>query len=168
MGATTMGIMALTSAAVQGISSYQQAKSQASAMKANAGILEQNARQTRLEGALNEDVQRRQNRQELSKLRAAMGEMGIGDSATAIGSLAQDASNAEQNALNIRYKTETAANSILQQASDLRFNAKQTKKQGKNAFFMGMLSGAANGYGAYQRYSTPIDYEGIKKYGLKG
>lgn len=167
MGAT--GVMAGLSVAggiVNGIKGYQQAKSEASAMKANARILEQNARQTRLEGALNEDVQRSQNRQELSKLRAAMGEMGIAESATAIGSLAQDAANAEQNALNIRYKTETEANNLIQQASDLRYGAKQMKKKARNRFFTGMLQGASGGFGTFMKYSTPTDAEGINKYGL--
>ena len=93
-----------------------------------------------------------------------MGEMGISDSATAIGALAQNAANAEQNALNIRYQTETAARNYMQQASDMNFYAKQAKKQGKNAFRMSLLSGAANGVAAAYRASQPVDTEGQKEF----
>lgn len=72
--------------------------------------------------------------------------------------------NAEQNALNIRYQTETAARNYMQQASDMNFYAKQAKKQGKNAFRMSLLSGAANGVAAAYNAAQPVDAEGQKEF----
>lgn len=164
MSAGVMGGLAAAQTVIGGYQAYRQGKAQAEAYNANADILRRNARQVRLEGALNEDIQRAENRQQLSKTRALMGEMGIADSATAIGSLAQDAANAEQNALNIRYQTETAARNYMQQASDMNFYAKQAKKQGKNAFRMSLLSGAAKGIAAAYNASQPVDKEGQKKF----
>ena len=164
MSAGVMGGLAAAQTVIGGDQAYRQGKAQAEAYNANADILRRNARQVRLEGSLNEDIQRAENRQQLSKTRALMGEMGISDSATAIGALAQDAANAEQNALNIRYQTETAARNYMQQASDMNFYAKQAKKQGKNAFRMSLLSGAANGIAAAYNASQPVDKEGQKKF----
>lgn len=164
MSAGVMGGLAAAQTVIGGYQAYRQGKAQAEAYNANADILRRNARQVRLEGSLNEDIQRAENRQQLSKTRALMGEMGISDSATAVGALAQDAANAEQNALNIRYQTETAARNYMQQASDMNFYAKQAKKQGKNAFRMSLLSGAANGIAAAYNASQPVDKEGQKKF----
>lgn len=167
MGATTMAVMTVAAMAAQSYSNYQQAKAESKTMKANAEVLKNNARQARLEGAINEDRQRQANRQAISKMRNMMGEAGIGDSQTAIGSLAQDASSAEQNALDIRYKTETSANALLQQSLNYGAEAKNTNRQGRNQFYTGMLSSVIGGFGAYQKYKTPVDTEGNKKYNIK-
>lgn len=160
MSAGVMGGLAAAQTVIGGYQAYRQGKAEAEAYNANADILRRNARQVRLEGARNEDIQRAENRQQLAETRALMGEMGISDSATAIGALAQNAANAEQNALNIRYQTETAARNYMQQASDMNFYA----KQGKNAFRMSLLSGAANGVAAAYRASQPVDTEGKKEF----
>lgn len=164
MSAGVMGMVAGATTVLRGYQAYQQGKAEAQAYDANADILRQNAAQIRLEGAINEDVQRNQNRQQLSATRALMGEMGIADSATAIGALAQDAANAEQNVLSRRYQTESTARNYVQQAGDMNFYAKQAKRQGKNAFRMSLLSGAANGVGAFYRASKPVDKEGQEKF----
>ena len=164
MSAGVMGGLAAVQTVVNGYQAYRQGKAQADAYNANADILRKNAAQIRLEGALNEDVTRSQNRQQMASTRALMGEMGMADSATSVGVLAQDAANAEQNVLNQRYQTETTARNYMQQAADLNYEAKLAKRQGKNAFRMSLLAGAANGVGAFYRASQPKDEEGQKKY----
>lgn len=163
--ALIMAGTAIAGAALQGYGKYQQAKSESKSYAAQAAVAEENAKQTRLLGAINEDRKREANRQQLSKMRAAIGEMGIGDSATAIGSLAQDAAAAEQNALDIRYQTASEANNLLQQGANLRFGAKAAKKQGRNAFYMGLIQGMGNGVSAYYKTARPVDAGGSKKDG---
>ncbi len=164
MSAGVMGVMAGVSTVLNGYQSYQQGKAQAAAYSANAETLRQNAAQVRAEGALNEDTMRSQNRQQLASTRALMGEMGMGDSATSVGVLAQDSANAEQNVLNQRYQTETTARNYMQQAANMDYEAKLAKRQGKNAFTMSLLSGTANGVSAYYQASKPTDKEGQTKY----
>lgn len=166
MGATTIGLMALAaaSATAAGIEQQNQLKGQAKQLKQQANALDEQASRTRLEGSLNEDVQRAQNRQAMSASRALMGEMGIGDSITATGVLAQDAANAEQNALNMRYKTESEAANYQQQAGNARFGAAQAKKQARRAFYMGLLQGGANAFSTYANSRTPTD-QGAKDAG---
>ena len=94
---TIMAAAAATSAIASGIEQHNQLKGQSKALNQQAKLLEQQEKRTRLEGSLNEDAQRAQNRQAMANSRAMMGEMGIGDSVTAVNVLAQDAANAEQN-----------------------------------------------------------------------
>lgn len=154
---TIMAAAAATSAIASGIEQHNQLKGQSKALKQQARLLEQQEKRTRLEGSLNEDAQRAQNRQAMANSRAMMSEMGIGDSVTAINVLAQDAANAEQNALNMRYRTDTEAANYQQQAGDARFGAKQAKKQARRAFYMGLLQGGADAFKTYAGNKTPTD-----------
>lgn len=160
--AVVMTGLAIADAANQGYSNYQLAKGQSKSYKEEARRLKENAAQTYMEGSINEDRTREQNRQTLSKMRAAIGEMGMSESATAIGSLSQDAAAAEQNALDIRYKTNTEANNYIQAASDSKFMSKQARTQGKNKFVMNLLQGAGNSVATYYKYSNPVDTGAIK------
>lgn len=157
MATTTMMVMAAASAVAAGIEQSKQLKGQAKALDQQARVADANASRTRLEGSLNEDVQRAQNRQAMSASRALMSEMGMSESATSTGVLAQDAANAEQNALNIRYKTESEARNYDQQASDARFGAGQARKQARRAFYMGLLQGGADAFSTYANSRTPTD-----------
>lgn len=157
MSSAAMAAIAFTSSAVKGYEAYNQAKGQAKAYRQQADVLLSNAEQTRLEGSLNEDTIRSQNRQTLSEVRALAGENGMADSATTVNSIAQTAAAGEQNALNLRYKTETEANNYLQAASDAQFLAKETKRQGKNAFYMGLLQGVTGAAATAYKYATPKD-----------
>ena len=57
MSAGVMGGLAAAQTVIGGYQADQQGKAQAKAYNANADILRQNARQLRLEGAINEDIQ---------------------------------------------------------------------------------------------------------------
>lgn len=136
--------MAAASAVAGGIQAKQAGEAEKKASDYNAEILKRNAKQARLEGTLNEDAQRSQNRQELSSARAAMGELGMSDSQTTTGLLAQEAAIGEQNAINQRYGYETEANRYMADANLEKYYGKQAQRQGRNAFYMGLLSGASS------------------------
>lgn len=143
--------MAVSSAVAGGIQAKQAGDAEKKASDYNAEILKRNAKQARLEGVVNEDIQRSQNRQELSSARAAMGELGMGGSATTVGLLGQEAAIGEQNALNERYGYETEANRYIADANLEKYYGKQAQKQGNNAFYMGLLAGANSGASSISR-----------------
>lgn len=133
--------------AVEGYEQYQQGKAEKKAYDKNADILRQNAARKRLETSLNEDIIRSQNRKKISKARAAFAEAGMATSATTMGVLGQMAAEQENNALNLRYQGETEAINYMNQASLQSYYGREAKRQGKNAFKMGLLkSGIKAGF----------------------
>lgn len=125
--------------AVDGYEQYQQGKAEKKAYDQNAEILRQNAARKRMETSLNEDILRSQNRKKMAKARAAMSEAGMATSATTIGVLGQMGAEQEQNVLNQRYLGETEAVNYMNQANMQSYYGRQAKRQGKNAFKMGLL-----------------------------
>ena len=124
---------------IEGYEEYQQGKAQKEAYDINAKILKENAAKKRLETSLNEDIIRSQNRKRLSKARAAFSEAGMATSATTTGVLGQMGTEQEQNVLNQRYLGETEAMYYMNQASLQSYYGQQAKRQGRNAFRMGLL-----------------------------
>lgn len=147
----TIGALAAAGTVMQGIGAYQEGKVQGKIADANADIMRQNAARQRLETAINEDRRREQNRRQLSRNIAAMSEMGMASSPTSIGVLGQQATDLEQNALDLRYKGLSAAESMDIQAANYNWQGKNYRMQGRNAFY-GSLIGApvsfAKGYTA--------------------
>lgn len=124
---------------MQGYQAYQQGKDQKKAYDKNAEILRQNAAKKRLETSLNEDIIRSQNRQKMSKARAAFSELGMSTSATTSGVLGQMSANQENNALLTRYQGETEAVNYMNQANMQNYYGRVAKANGKNAFKMGLI-----------------------------
>ena len=149
-----MGVMAAASAVAGGVQQYQQGKAEKKVQDANADIMQKNAEQSRLESSINEDTLRSQQRQQISRMRAMMSEMGMADSTTSLGLLAQEESYAEQNANNLRYSSQTEANNFINNSNLASFYGNQSLKQGKNAFNMGLINGASSAIGSYYKYST--------------
>ncbi len=145
-----IGAVASAAATVaEGYAQYQQGKSEKKAYDTNAEILRRNAAQKRLETSMNEDLVRSENRRRVSAARAAMGEAGMLDSATAIGALGQMAAQEEQNALNLRFAGESEASNYMNQALLQNYYGKVAKANGKNAFKMSFLTGGMNGLSTY-------------------
>lgn len=147
--AVGMGIAAAASTIMQGYGEKQEAKYQAKVADANANILRQNAYRKRLETSINEDTMRRQNRETLAKNTAAAIEQGGGNSQTTIGALGQQATTLEQNALNLRYEGLSAAENYDISANYMNQQAKATRRQGKNAFYMSLIQSPFSAMSAY-------------------
>lgn len=137
--AVGMAVAAAASTIMEGVGARQEAKYQAKVQDANSDILRQNAYRKRLETSINEDTLRRQSREVLSKNLAASIEQGGTNSTTSIGALGQQAATLEQNALNLRYEGLSAAENMDINANYLHQQAKATKRQGRNAFYMSLI-----------------------------
>ncbi len=118
----------------KGYSDYQQGKYQKKVYDAQAEVYENASYRKRLETAINEDTQRRENRRDLARSVAAAGEQGMANSQTTIGALGQYATDYERNALNIRYEGMTQANALSNQAFAYQSMGKYAKQQGKNSW----------------------------------
>lgn len=129
--------VAITAAAgtlAQGYSQYKQGKYQSEVYNAQADAYSNAAYRKRLETAINEDTQRRENRQDLARKIASTIESGGGNSTTSVGALGQYATNLEQNALNKSYIGLSQAESYQDQANTARYMGSYAKQQGKNAW----------------------------------
>lgn len=146
-----------------GYSAYREGKEQKKAYDRNADILRQNAAKKRLETSLNEDIIRSQNRQKMSKARAAFAEAGMATSATTSGVLGQMGAEQEENALLTRYQGETEAVNYMNQANLQSFYGKQAAKQGRNAFNMSLIKAGVSLLGAWAASGTGAATEGASK-----
>lgn len=121
-----------------------------SAYRQNALEYRHKALVTRQQGAMAEDRIRYQNRANLARQSATQGEAGMGESPTTLLALATSATQMEQNALDQRYQTETAAQNYLYQANIADAQRKMLKKKNNNAFmtsFLDSFSSALTGTG---------------------
>ena len=75
----------------------------------------------------------------------------MGESPTTATALATTSSALEQNILNRRYETESAAENYLYQARLAEEEARQYKKTGSNMFVSNMLSGLASAVGGFYK-----------------
>lgn len=140
------------------LGTYKAGQEQAASYKYAAAQDEYNARLQAKESAAAEDAARRQNRQHLASLSAAMAENGLsGGSFDRI--YAAGARNLEQDAQNLRYQGMSQWAGLKNSAAMNRFNAQQAKR---NARFNTLLS--LHG-GAAQTLSSAANYYG---WGAKG
>lgn len=143
-----------------GYSSYRQGKELQKAYDKNADILRQNAAKKRLETSLNEDIIRSENRQKMSKARAAFAEAGMATSATTSGVLGQMGADQENNALLTRYQGETEAVNYMNQARMQNYYGKSAAAQGRNAFKMSILKAGVQLAGAWAASGAGAASEG--------
>lgn len=151
MSAIAIGLAAAGATLAQGYSQYKQGKYQAEVYNAQADVYKDAAYRKRLDTAINEDTQRKENRRDLARNIAAANEQGMGSSQTTIGALGQYATDYERNALNIRYEGLSQAESLSDQANTYNYMGKFAKQQGKNAWNASLIKAPfafAGGYAA--------------------
>lgn len=157
-----MEIFLIASAAMGALGSIQQGnaqaanyQAQAAAERRNADIDRLNAQATAQQAAQAEDAQRRKARQIGGMQRAALAQNATGDGGTNALVIQQSATDAEMDALNMRYEGEMRRRGLLNDAAGKDYNARILKKnasQARTAGFIGagtsLLKGGADYYGA--------------------
>lgn len=106
-----------------------------------ANLYRRNAQIARLNGSLNENISRSQQRMLIATSSAAAGEAGVGESPTTVSALATSMSVLEQNILYDRYRVESEAENYLYQAKMKDENARQMRKKSKNRYTNALLGG---------------------------
>lgn len=135
--------LSLLATGMQAYSNIQEGKATAEASNINANINEANARTAAFETANNENIARRQLRQQLSRQIAAQGEAGISGSTFANLSYNQSVSNGEADVLNLRYKGLAEMNNYRNTAILNRFSARTAKSNAFNSMYTTLIGGAA-------------------------
>ncbi len=158
-----MEALIIASTAMQAVGAIQQAnaasasyKSQQQAADYNATVLEQNAGVERSQANAREEAQRREARRILGSQRAAFSQAGTGLSGSAADVMAQSATDAELDALTLRYEGDMRSRGMMAQAEGERYhgrvasaNASSAKTAGYLSAAGSILSGAGN-YAGYQ------------------
>lgn len=145
-GIEIAAIATAASAAVGAVGAIQQGNAQAAAANYNATSQEREATQRSREANLNEEAQRRKNRQRLGRQRAQLAESGIGFGAMGESLIADSAKFAEMDALNIRYQGETQRRGLLAGANITRSEGKAARRNSRFAAAGTLLSGAGRSY----------------------
>ena len=142
---------AIALTALSSISSSQAAQqegvSTAAAYRAQAEVNELNAKNTAIQTAYNENVQRASNRQQLAQKVSGAG--AAGTSGTALGSYLSSYQNAEENALNIRAQGMAERQNYLNQAAYDRTYAKSAITAGEYGAANALLGGGAQTFAIY-------------------
>lgn len=151
-------VMAGVGATVSAVSAISQGQAQAASAKAQARQAEMNARITRQQASVREDVQRSQMRQELGNQRAAAAQSGFDPNTGSLLELQGDNAGAmEFDALSTRYEGALQALNFDNQARVYRAEASNAKRQGYlNA--AGSLFGLLGKYGGGGRIApAPVE-----------
>ena len=160
-----MQFLPIAASAMQVVGAFAQGQQQAAGYKAQAAAFDAQAQQERQratvayqQGNANEEAQRRQARQALGNARAAAAEGGGMDGSGA-DVVAQSATNAELDALNIRYQADLTARGALAQADMDQFSASMARSkasQAKTAAWLNAGSQALSGYGSYLKNGQKV------------
>jgi hypothetical protein len=134
-------------AVVAGVSAIAGADSQRRAAHAQADIARQKGKVAMQQANVNEDAQRRRADMILGAQRAAMGQAGTGLDGTNADLYQQSATNAELDALNIRYGGELGETSAEQQARLDDMQASDAQQAG----YLNAGAAALSSYGGYKR-----------------
>lgn len=144
------GVIAIASAGMQAVSAINSAnaqsaaaQSQAQANEYNAAVARQNADIAAQQGNANEETQRRKARMVLGQQRAAIAEAGIGSDGTGGDLYEQSVSNAEMDALNIRYGASLQSAGFTNQAGLDDWQAQQNRRNASAAQTAGYLNAGA-------------------------
>lgn len=132
---------------------HQQGKAEAAAYKYQAAQDDRNAEALAVETAMQENTMRRQNRQKLSQLSAALAENGL--SGGTFDRLFDDsAKNLEQDVLNMRYKGLSAMQNYKNSAALNRIYASAARGNAKTNMWASAANGAASMLGTYVMYNS--------------
>lgn len=152
-------------------SANAQAASQQSAANAadyNAEVARQKASVAFQQGNANEEAQRRQAAMVMGKQAAATAQSGVDlSSGSALDLYKQSATNAELDALNIRYGAQLQAQGFQQQGTLDTLSAQQSRSNASSAMTAGYLNAGAaalSSYGSYtsQKASIQAAQKGVK------
>lgn len=142
------------SAAAQANAKAQSERAQAAAAQANATIASQNATNTMQVANANEDAQRRANAVKAGLLRDSELEAGIGTSGSAADVVGQSASNAELDALNIRYEGQLKAANFTNQGLMFNQQAAAHVQSASNAEEAGDIGVASSLLGGASKFGS--------------
>lgn len=144
--------LAAGGAALSAVGQYQQGRAAQNAANFNAAQMEREATIARQQGGAREEAQRRRAREVLGTMRASIGQAGIGWGGSAADIYDQSATNAELDALNIRYESDLQSMGLMNQAALTRYEGKMAKRAGTIGAVSSLLTGAAL-YGASGGFS---------------
>jgi hypothetical protein len=114
----------------------------------NIKVGEQNAALSGQQTSAREEEVRRRARRALGQQRAAIGQSGTGFSGSNESIMAQSSTNAELDALNVRYAGQLERMGILNDVSMRKYNDKVLKKQGKQAMRLRWFNAVAGFFGS--------------------
>lgn len=147
--------MKIVGTAVKAGGQLQQAYSQASMSDAQKDQFLMSAQANRWragtiyqQGNRNEESQRREADIRMGQARAMAAQSGTGMDGSAVDVIQQSASNAELDALNIRYESDLAARGALAQADQDVFGARIKKREAHNLRVGGIMSAANTVFGS--------------------
>lgn len=164
IGSAAMGAMgAVSSANAQAAS----ANSAANAAEYNAEVDRQKSAVTLQQGNANEEAQRRSAAIAMGKQTAATAQSGVDlSSGSALDLYKQSATNAELDALNIRYGSQLQAGGFQQQATLDTMSAQQSRNNASAATTAGYLNAGASALSAYGTYTTQKSQLALAKKGV--
>ena len=144
-----MSWVMVATAAVTAIGTASSAKAQSNASKQNALYAERNQQLSMMQAGAREEAQRRRARYALGSQAAAIAESGVDvNSGSAARSVAESATNAELDALNIRYEGLMQAEGYAAEAANERTRSKYAMNAGYFGAATSLLGGVARGYAA--------------------
>lgn len=142
--AAPMIALTLVNAGLSAYSAIEQGNYESQAYTRSAEINDINAQTAAIETAHNENIARRQLRQQLSAQLAAQGEAGISGSSFANLSMLQSAGSGESDVLNIRLKGLAEAENYRNKAALDRFSATNARSSSKLSAITELFGGAAS------------------------
>lgn len=151
MAAIPVALAAVSAGAsiMQGVGQHNQMNAQSYQSDYEAQLSERNAAIVGQQTDASESLQRRRAGQVLASQRASILQGGLGSGGSMGALAAQSGRDAEMDALNIRYEGGLRQTSLLEEAKQLKWQARQMRRGAKMALATSFLSAAASGYGAY-------------------
>jgi hypothetical protein len=163
-----MEALTIVSTVFSAIGAIQQANSQSAAYKSqkqasdyNAAVLTQNAANERAAANQREEAQRREARMILGSQRAAFAQAGTGLGGSAADVMEQSSTDAELDALTLRYEGDMRARGMMAQAEGERFQGRvagYNAKQAKTAGYMDAVGSILGGAGNYMDRQATAKY----------
>lgn len=150
-GLETIALAGLVgSTGLSALGAIQQGYATRDQMEYNATVADQNAAAARSAAALDEDTSRKKSSRILGTIRARAAASGVELGGSPLDVLADSASEAELEALTIRYRGETEARRQESEARLARARGKSAVSQGWIGAGAQLLQGAASAYKIYQ------------------
>jgi hypothetical protein len=147
-------------AAIAAATQVMQGQAQGRALNDAAEGLDANAAGVRRASSADEDTLRRQQAQQLGKMRASADQSGFVNTGSLADIQAKSAAEMELDALTNRYKSELQAVGYENEARTMRANAKAAKRSGYlNAFSTLASAGGQQVYGGGPRIGGPAPVE---------
>lgn len=157
-----MEAVMIASTVMSAIGAIQQSNAQAASYKSqqqatdyNAAVMEQNAGIERQQANAREEAQRREARQILGSQRAAFAQAGTGLGGSAADVMEQSATNAELDALTLRYEGDMRARGLMAQAEGEKYQSRAAGANASSAGSMGAFGAVGSilsGVGSYMGY----------------